>query len=50
MMTPQVALQRIITHQEIPYDDMVALMRQIMRGEVSPVLMAAILSGKRTKK
>ena len=50
MMTPQVALQRIITHQEIPYDDMVALMRQIMRGEVSPVLMAAILSGLRTKK
>lgn len=50
MMTPQVALQRIIIHQEIPYDDMVALMRQIMRGEVSPVLMAAILSGLRTKK
>ena len=50
MMTLQVALQRIITHQEIPYDDMVALMRQIMRGEVSPVLMAAILSGLRTKK
>lgn len=50
MMTPQVALQRIITHQEIPYDDMVALMRKIMRGEVSPVLMAAILSGLRTKK
>ena len=50
MMTPQVALQRIITHKEIPYDDMVALMRQIMRGEVSPVLMAAILSGLRTKK
>lgn len=50
MMTPQVALQRIITHQEIPYDDMVALMRQIMRGEVSPVLMAAILAGLRTKK
>ncbi|MEQ1719953.1 MAG: anthranilate phosphoribosyltransferase [Nitrosomonas sp.] len=49
-MTPQVALQRIITHQGIPYDDMVALMRQIMRGEVSPVLMAAILSGLRTKK
>ncbi len=50
MMTPQVALQRIITHQEIPYDDMVTLMRQIMRGEVSPVLMAAILAGLRTKK
>lgn len=50
MMTPQVALQRIITHQEIPYDDMVTLMRQIMLGEVSPVLMAAILSGLRTKK
>ncbi|MEK7778507.1 MAG: anthranilate phosphoribosyltransferase [Pseudomonadota bacterium] len=49
-MTPQVALQRIITHQEIPYDDMVTLMRQIMLGEVSPVLMAAILSGLRTKK
>lgn len=50
MMIPQVALQRIITHQGISYDDMVALMRQIMRGEISPVLMAAILSGLRTKK
>ena len=49
-MTPQAALQRIIAHQEIPYDDMVLLMRKIMQGDVSPVLMAAILSGLRTKK
>lgn len=49
-MTPQAALQRIIVHQEIPYDDMVLLMRKIMQGDVSPVLMAAILSGLRTKR
>lgn len=49
-MAPQAALQRIIAHQEIPYEDMVVLMRQIMQGEVSAVMIAAILSGLRTKK
>lgn len=49
-MTPQEALHRIIVHQEIMHDEMVSLMRQIMRGEVSPVLIAAIITGLRVKK
>src|SRR4029078_13310012 len=49
-ITPQEALQRVIVHREIFFDEMVELMRQIMRGEVSPVLTAAILTGLRVKK
>ncbi|HPA01906.1 MAG TPA: anthranilate phosphoribosyltransferase [Chiayiivirga sp.] len=49
-ITPQEALQRTIEHREIFHDEMVGLMRQIMRGEVSPVMTAAILSGLRVKK
>ncbi|WP_188664404.1 anthranilate phosphoribosyltransferase [Arenimonas soli] len=47
---PQDALQRIIENREIFHDEMVDLMRQVMRGDVSPVLTAAILSGLRVKK
>lgn len=49
-ITPQQALQRVIEHREIFFDEMVVLMRAIMRGEVSPVLTAAILTGLRVKK
>jgi anthranilate phosphoribosyltransferase len=49
-MTPQAALARIIEHREIFHEEMLALMRQIMRGEVSPVLIAAIVTGLRVKK
>ncbi len=49
-MTPQAALQRVIEHREIFHDEMVSLMRQIMSGEVSPVMIAAIISGLRVKK
>ena len=49
-ITPQQALQRTIEHREIFRDEMTDLMRQIMRGEVSPALTAAILSGLRVKK
>lgn len=49
-ITPQEALQRTIEHREIFHDEMVDLMRQIMRGEVSPALVAAILTGLRVKK
>lgn len=49
-ITPQEALQRTIEHREIFHDEMVDLMRQIMRGEVSPSLVAAIVSGLRVKK
>ncbi len=49
-MTPQEALQRTIEHREIFHDEMVGLMRTIMRGEVSPTMTAAILTGLRVKK
>jgi anthranilate phosphoribosyltransferase len=49
-ITPQQALQRTIEHREIFHDEMVELMRQIMRGEVSPTMTAAILTGLRVKK
>ncbi len=49
-MKPQDALTRVIEHREIFHDEMVSLMRQIMGGEVSPVMIAAILTGLRVKK
>lgn len=49
-MSPQEALTRIIEHREIFHDEMLSLMRQIMRGELSPVLIAAIITGLRVKK
>ena len=39
--TPKQALERVIEHREIFRDEMTALMRQIMTGEVSPTLIAA---------
>jgi len=49
-ITPQQALQRTIEHREIFHDEMLDLMRQIMSGEVSPVMIAAITTGLRVKK
>jgi len=49
-ITPHEALQRTIEHREIFHDEMLHLMRQIMAGEVSPVLLAALLTGLRVKK
>jgi anthranilate phosphoribosyltransferase len=49
-ITPQAALQRTIEHREIFHDEMLHLMRQIMSGEVSPVMVAAITVGLRVKK
>ena len=49
-ITPQDALQRVIEHREIFQDEMVELFRAIMRGAVSPVMSAAILTGLRVKK
>src|SRR5690606_39808966 len=48
-ITPAQALQRTIEHREIFHDEMVALMRMIMRGEVSPAMTAAILTGLRSE-
>ena len=44
------ALTRAIEHREIFHDEMLALMRRIMSGEMSPVMTAALLMGLRVKK
>lgn len=49
-MSPQEALARVIEHREIFREEMLSLMRQIMSGEVSPTMIAAIVSGLRVKK
>ncbi|MDO5086983.1 MAG: anthranilate phosphoribosyltransferase, partial [Comamonadaceae bacterium] len=49
-ITPQQALQRTIEHREIFHDEMLHLMRLIMRGEISPLMVAAITTGLRVKK
>jgi anthranilate phosphoribosyltransferase len=49
-MKPQEALARIIEHREILHDEMLSLMRQIMRGELSSTLISAIITGLRVKK
>ena len=49
-ITAQEALQRVLVHREIFYDEMVDLMRQVMRSDVSPVMTAALLTGLRVKK
>jgi anthranilate phosphoribosyltransferase len=49
-ITDTEALTRVIEHREIFHDEMLALMRRIMSGEMSPVMMAAMLIGLRVKK
>ncbi len=49
-ITLQDALQRTIEHREIFHDEMLSIMRRIMRGEVSPVMIAALTVGLRVKK
>src|SRR5436305_2485891 len=49
-ITPQDALQRTIEHREIFHDEMLSLMRRIMSGEVTPVMIAALTVGLRVKK
>jgi anthranilate phosphoribosyltransferase len=49
-ITPQEALQRTVEHREIFHDEMLHLMRLIMNGEMSPVMMAALITGLRVKK
>jgi anthranilate phosphoribosyltransferase len=49
-ITPQEALQRTIEHREIFHDEMLHIMRMIMKGELSPVITAALLTGLRVKK
>ncbi|MDK2126157.1 anthranilate phosphoribosyltransferase [Parachitinimonas caeni] len=49
MITAKAALNRLIDQNELFYDEMLSLMRQIMQGEISPVQSAAILMGLRVK-
>lgn len=49
-ITPQEALLRAIEHREIFQDEMLHLMRLIMRGEISPLMVAAITAALRVKK
>lgn len=49
MITPQQALARLIDNNELFYDEMQDLMRQIMSGEVPPEQIAGILVGLRMK-
>jgi len=46
----QDALQRTIEHREIFADEMLSIMRRIMSGEVTPVMIAALTVGLRVKK
>jgi anthranilate phosphoribosyltransferase len=48
--TAREALQRTIEHREIFHDEMIDLMRQIMAGQVSPLMTAAVITGLRVKK
>ncbi|MEY4564001.1 MAG: anthranilate phosphoribosyltransferase [Pseudomonadota bacterium] len=49
-ITDSEALARVIDHREIFHDEMLALMRRIMMGEMSPVMIAALAMGLRVKK
>ena len=49
-ITASQALQRTIEHREIFHDEMLHIMRLIMSGEMSPVMMAALITGLRVKK
>ena len=50
IIKPQEALTRVIENREILHDEMQSLMRQIIEGKMSPVLISAIISGLRVKK
>lgn len=50
MITPVEALNRCIEHREIFHDEMLYLMRMLMRGDMSPTMAAALLMGLRVKK
>ena len=49
-ITPQEALQRCIEHRELHHDEMTAMMRLIMSGDMPPNLVAGFLIALRTKK
>jgi len=44
------AIQRTVEHREVFHDEMLHVMRQIMRGELSPAQIAGFIVGLRVKK
>lgn len=50
MITASEALSRCIEHREIFHDEMLQLMRSLMKGEMAPTMAAALLMGLRVKK
>ncbi|HLS87376.1 MAG TPA: anthranilate phosphoribosyltransferase [Burkholderiales bacterium] len=44
------AIQRTVEHREVFHDEMLHIMRQIMRGELTPAQIAAFIIGLRVKK
>src|SRR4051812_3297257 len=44
------AIQRTVEHREVFHDEMLHVMRQIMRGEVTPAQIAGFIVGLRVKK
>lgn len=49
-ITIQEAIQRTVEHREVFHDEMLYVMRQIMRGELSPAQIAGFIVGLRVKK
>jgi anthranilate phosphoribosyltransferase len=49
-ITIQEAIQRTVEHREVFHDEMLYVMRQIMRGELSPAQIAGFIIGLRVKK
>ncbi|MBF22473.1 anthranilate phosphoribosyltransferase [Neopusillimonas maritima] len=49
-ITPTEALARCVEHREIFHDEMLQLMRTLMRGEMSPQMATALIMGLRVKK
>lgn len=49
-ITPNEALTRCIEHREIFHEEMLHLMRMLMRGELSPQIASALIMGLRVKK
>jgi anthranilate phosphoribosyltransferase len=50
IITPTEALARCIDHREIFHDEMLHLMRMLMRGQMPPHIASALLMGLRVKK
>ena len=48
-ISPSEALTRCIEHREIFHDEMLHLMRMLMRGEMSPQIASALLMGLRVR-